>query len=86
MKQVEEEDDKPRTKVDELVEEILNEKMTEKKVLVGAQLEKNEKKKLMEFLKSNQDVFAWSHKDMPEIDSAYMCHELNINPPYPTVK
>ena len=40
----------------------------------------------MEFLKNNQDIFAWSHKDMPGIDSAYICHELNINPIYPTVK
>ena len=51
MKQTKEEDDKPRTKVEELVEEILNEKMIERKVLVGAPLQKNEKKKLVEFLK-----------------------------------
>ena len=86
MKQIEEENDEPRTKVEELVEEILDEKMIERKVLVGARLKKNKKEKLVEFLKNNQDVFAWSHKDMLGIDSTYMCHELNINPNYPVVK
>ena len=37
-------------------------------------------------MKNNQDVFAWSHKNIPRIDSAYMCHELNIDPTYPAVK
>ena len=39
-----------------------------RKVLVEALLETDEKEKLVEFLKNNQDVFAWSHKDMPRID------------------
>ena len=86
MKQIEEERDEPRIKVKELVEEILDEKIIERKTLVRAQLEKNDREKLVEFLKNNQDAFAWSYKDMPVIDSAYMCHELNINPTYPAVK
>ena len=44
MKQIEEEDDEPRTKVEELLEVTLDEEVIERKVLVGALLEKNEKK------------------------------------------
>ena len=60
--------------------------MVERKVLARARLERNGRKRLVEFFKNNQDVFVWSHKDMPGIDSAYMCHELNINPAYPAIK
>ena len=27
----------------------------------------------------NQDVFAWSHKDMPVIDPSVIVHRLNVN-------
>ena len=32
------------------------------------------------FLRINQDVFAWSHKDMPGIDPSVIVHRLNVNP------
>ena len=32
------------------------------------------------FLKMNQDVFAWSHEDMPGIDPLVIVHKLNVNP------
>ena len=35
---------------------------------------------LAAFLKMNQDVFAWSHKDMPRIDPSVIVHKLNVNP------
>ena len=31
------------------------------------------------FLKMNQDVFAWSHEDMPGIDPSVIVHRLNVN-------
>lgn len=33
----------------------------------------------MRFLQDNQDVFAWSHADMVEIDPNIMNHALNID-------
>ena len=30
--------------------------------------------KLIQFFKQNQDVFAWSHEDMPGIDPRVMSH------------
>ena len=35
---------------------------------------------LMTFHRDNQDVFAWSHDDMPGIDPSIMVHKLNVPP------
>ena len=86
MKQIKEEDDEPSTKEEELVEVIIDKEVIKRNVLVAALLENNEREKLVEFLKNNQYVCAWSYKDMPGIDLAYMCHELKIDLIYPAVK
>ena len=41
---------------------------------------------LMTFLRENQDVFAWSHKDMPGIDHSVMVHKLNVSPSFPPIR
>ena len=38
------------------------------------------------FLRSNQNVFAWSHEDMPGIDPSVMVHRLNVSPSFPPVR
>ena len=38
---------------------------------------------LTTFLRENQDVFAWSHEDMPRIDPSIMVHRLNVSPLFP---
>ena len=35
---------------------------------------------LVEFLKRNTDVFAWSAYEAPRVDPSFICHHLNINP------
>ena len=35
---------------------------------------------LATFLRMNQDVFTWSHEDMPGIDPSVIVHRLNVNP------
>ena len=40
---------------------------------------------LMTFLRDNQDMFAWSHEDMPGIDPSVMVHKLNVSPSFPPV-
>ena len=35
---------------------------------------------LVAFLRINQDVFAWSHEDIPRIDPSVIVHKLNVNP------
>ena len=34
---------------------------------------------LAAFLRMNQDVFTWSHEDMPGIDPSIIVHRLNVN-------
>ena len=36
--------------------------------------------RLIEFLKENLDVFAWSHEDMPGISLKIIQHKLNVDP------
>ena len=38
------------------------------------------------FLKDKQDVFAWSHEDMPGIDPLVMVHRLNVSPSFPPIR
>ena len=47
---------------------------------VGAQLPSMEKIKLVEFLRNNGDVFAWSTHDELGINPEFICDGLNINP------
>ena len=39
-----------------------------------------EKEELIEFLRSNIDVFAWNAYEAPGVDPNFICHHLNINP------
>ena len=51
-----------------------------KKTRIGTTLSSQMKTRLVQFLKENLDVFAWSHKDMPGIYSRITEHKLNVNP------
>ena len=52
---------------------------------VRADLEEKNKKDLVQFLKKNIDVFAWSHEDMPGIDPSVITHRLNVCPSFKPV-
>ena len=41
---------------------------------------------LTTFLRENQDVFAWSHEDMPRIDPSIIVHKLNVSPLFSSVQ
>ena len=47
-------------------------------VLVGNLFLKHEKQELIEFLKQNLDVFAWTHEDMVGVYSAKSVHYLGV--------
>ena len=47
---------------------------------VGSQLPPQEKEELIEFLRKNIDVFAWSAYKAPGVDPNFICHHLNVNP------
>jgi hypothetical protein len=58
----------------------------EKTTKVGANLPPQMKESLVQFLKSNIDVFAWSHEDMPGINPSIISHKLNVNPSLRPIK
>ena len=53
---------------------------------VGADREEKYKKDLIQFLKKNTDVFAWSHEDMSGRDPSVITHHLNVCPSFKPVR
>ena len=47
---------------------------------IGTTLSPEMRTKLIQFLKENIDVFAWSHVDMPGIAPEVIQHKLNVDP------
>ena len=59
--------------------ELVDEEPT-KTTKVGTTLSIEMRRRLVQFLKENLDVFAWSHKDMPGISTEIIQHKLNVDP------
>src|SRR5574338_956581 len=57
-----------------------------KMLKVGSQLNKQTQQELVEFLRANLDVFAWTHSDMCGISPSIASHSLNIDPRHVPVK
>ena len=53
---------------------------------VGSQLRAELKDQLVDFLRHNMDVFAWTNADMNGISPDVACHVLNIDPTKVLVK
>ena len=65
----------------EALEEIeLMEGKTTKTTRIRMTLSPEMKSMLVQFLKENLNVFAWSHEDMPGIFLKVIEHKLNVNP------
>ena len=47
---------------------------------VGTSLNPQTKEEIINFLKDNLDVFAWSHEDMLGIPANIIQHHLNVDP------
>ena len=47
---------------------------------IGMNLSTQMKKKLVQFLKKNLDIFVWNHKNMPDIATEVIQHRLNVDP------
>ncbi|XP_075665312.1 uncharacterized protein LOC142634972 [Castanea sativa] len=67
-------------KVEDLETVELVEGESAKVARIGTTLSLEMKNRLVQFLKENLDVFAWSHEDMPDIPRQVIQHELNIDP------
>ena len=66
--------------VKELEEITLDESRPERMTRMGTLASPLICQALVAFLRMNQDVFAWSHEDMPRIDPSVIVHRLNVNP------
>ena len=66
--------------VEELEEITLNESRPKRMTRMGTLASLLIRQALAAFLRMNQDVFAWSHEDMPGIDPSVIVHRLNVNP------
>ena len=66
--------------IEELVEVQVDPREPSKVVKIGKCLSSKLAEQLVEFLKKNQNVFAWTHANMVRIHLDVMCHRLNIDP------
>ena len=55
-------------------------------VIIGKGLEEAEEARLIQFLRNNQDVFAWSSSDLRGVSREVIEHELRVNPKAKPVK
>ena len=60
--------------VEDLVPYQLEPEHPNKTVMFGLKLNLDTRAELELFLREHNDVFVWSHEDMPGIDPAVMCH------------
>jgi hypothetical protein len=49
-------------------------------VMIGTEISKEEEDKLLQFLRHNQDVFAWSKSDLTGVHRSVIEHALNTDP------
>ena len=73
-----EEKEEEKVEALEIVELVDREPM--KTTRVGTIMSADMKKKLVQFLKENIDIFAWSHEDMPSISIEIIQHKLDVDP------
>ena len=65
--------------LEELEEITLDESRPERTTRMGTLASPPIRQALTAFLRMNQDVFTWSHEDMPGIDPSVIVHRLNAN-------
>ena len=66
--------------VEKLEEVTLDESRPGRTTRMGTLASPMVRQDLANFLRMNQDVFAWSHEDMPGIDPSVIVQMLNVNP------
>ena len=73
-------EEKEEEKVEALETVELVNKEPMKTTKVGTTISANTKKKLVQFLKENLDIFTWSHEDMPDTSPEIIQHKLDVDP------
>jgi hypothetical protein len=65
---------------------VLDDEKPHKTISIRTKMDKRLRESMIEFLKNNLDVFAWTYDDMPGIDPEAICHKLNVNPSIRPIK
>ena len=73
-------EEKEVNEIEALEAVVLAEDETTKTTRIGTTLSPRMRTRLVQFLKENLDVIAWSHEDMPGIPTEVIQHKLNVNP------
>ena len=68
------------------LEEVLDHSRLERTMRIGTLASQLVRQALMTFLRENQDMFAWGHKDMPGIHPSIIVHKLNVSPSFTPVR
>ena len=71
--------------VERLEEIVLDDSKPNQMTKIGTFASPTVCQELMTFLRDNQDVFTWSHEDIPGIDPSVMVHRLNVPPFFPPI-
>ena len=66
--------------VEGLEEVLLNDSKPNQTTKIGTLASPPIWQALTTFLRENQDMFAWSHEDMPEIDPSIIAHRSTTGP------
>ena len=72
--------------IEKLEEILLDDSNLDRTTKIGTFASPTLHQALTTFLRSNQDVFAWSHEDVPGIDPSVMVHKLNVSPSFPPIR
>ena len=65
--------------VEKLEEILLDDSNLDRTTKIGTLASPTLRQALTTFLRSNRDVFVWSHEDMLGIDPSVMVHRLNVS-------
>ncbi|KAL0301576.1 UNVERIFIED_CONTAM: hypothetical protein Sradi_6434400 [Sesamum radiatum] len=84
------EPDKEASTTVQLVEELLTIELTpgdpEKVRKIGSKMIENVRNQVINCLRKNKDIFAWTSQDLEGIDPGVITHHLNLNPSVKPVK
>ena len=72
--------------VEKLEEVFLDDSNHERTTKIGTLASPAIRQELTAFLRSNRDIFAWTHEGMPGIDPSVIVHRLNVSPSFPPIQ
>ena len=72
--------------IEKLEEITLDSSNPDRTTKIGTLVDPAIRQEIITFLRSNRNVFTWSHDDMPGIDPSVMVHKLNVSPSFSPIR